>query len=79
MDGGSCACKNGNIYYGLLELDGHSPISFDELLEGGDFAYKWGVNGEFGCNAHTFGRDPQPGKAKQCFCDDIEYEDLECI
>jgi hypothetical protein len=55
---GTCTCHGGNIYFGLLELDGKSPISFDEMMEGGDFAYKWDVNGDFPCNAHTFGRDP---------------------
>jgi hypothetical protein len=79
MQDGNCKCKNGNIYYGLVESEGKSPISFDEMMEAGNFAYKWDVNGEFACNAHTFGSDPQPGKAKQCFCDDIGYEDLECI
>jgi hypothetical protein len=55
MQDGNCQCKGGNTYYGLLELEGHSPISFDEMLEGGNFAYKWDVNGDFACNAKTFG------------------------
>jgi hypothetical protein len=43
------------------------------------FAVKYDVSGTVGCNAKTFGSDPQPGKAKQCFCDDIGFEDYECI
>ena len=43
------------------------------------FAVKYDVNGDVPCSASTFGFDPQPGKAKQCFCDDIGYEDAECI
>lgn len=38
------------------------------------FAVKYDVKGEVLCNTKTFGSDPQPGKAKQCFCDDIDYE-----
>lgn len=38
------------------------------------FAVKYDVKGEVLCNTKTFGSDPQPGKAKQCFCDDIEFE-----
>jgi hypothetical protein len=44
-----------------------------------EFAVKYNVSGTFDCNARTFGYDPQPGFAKQCFCDDIQYEDRECI
>lgn len=64
MQDGNCKCNGGNIYFGLVESEGTSPISFDGMLEAGNFAYKWDVNGEFACNSHTFGSDPQPGKAK---------------
>jgi hypothetical protein len=37
------------------------------------------VSGSVQCNTKTFGIDPQPGYAKQCFCDDIEYEDAESV
>lgn len=43
------------------------------------FAVKYDVSGTVQCNSKTFGFDPQPGKAKQCYCDDIQYEDKECI
>jgi len=42
------------------------------------FAYK-DVNGtgSVPCTAQTFGSDPTPGFAKQCFCDDIDARDTE--
>lgn len=44
------------------------------------FAVKYNVSGVVDCNKRTFGGfDPQPGIAKQCFCDDIGYEDYDCI
>lgn len=75
---GTCRCNGGNVFFGLLEVDGWSPASFDEIWSAA-FAVKYNVTGEVQCNSHTFGFDPQPGKAKQCFCDDIGYEDKECI
>ena len=77
-DGGDCTCRGGNVFYGLLEVDGATPASFEEMWTNA-FAVKYDVSGTVGCNARTFGLDPQPGKAKQCFCDDIGFEDYECI
>ena len=77
MDGGSCTCRNGNVFYGLLEQEG-AQIGFDDFLEN-QFAVKYNYNGDITCSAKAFGSDPQPGKAKQCFCDDIGYEDRECL
>lgn len=48
-------------------------------MYGNAFAVKMNVSGSVQCTDKTFGFDPQPGYAKQCFCDDIEYEDAECI
>jgi len=73
-----CKCNKGNVFFGLVEVDGYSPAGFDDMY-GNSFAVKWNVTGEVACNEKTFGFDPQPGYAKQCFCDDIEYEDEECI
>lgn len=75
---GTCKCNGGNVFYGLLEVEGSSPASFDDMYMT-SFAVKYDVNGAVQCNTKTFGFDPQPGKAKQCYCDDIEYEDKECI
>jgi hypothetical protein len=66
------------VFYGLVEVDGYAPAGFDDLYSNA-FAVKWNVKGEVECNDKTFGFDPQPGYAKQCFCDDIEYEDRESI
>lgn len=66
------------MFFGLLEVDGHSPASFDQMWET-SFAVKYNVTGSVGCDKNTFGFDPQPGHAKQCLCDDIGYEDYECI
>lgn len=66
------------VFFGLVEVDGHSPANFDEMF-GNSFAAKFDVDGNVNCNEKAFGFDPQPGKAKQCFCDDIGYEDRECV
>lgn len=66
------------MFFGLFEVEGNSPASYDDVLENA-FAAKFNADGVYDCNAQTFGFDPQPGKAKQCFCDDIGYEDRESI
>ena len=70
-DDDDCTCK-GNIFYGILELDKKKPVAFKDML-GEDFQYKES-NGKtpVKCAASSFGKDPQPGKAKQCYCDGIE-------
>lgn len=78
MEGGACQCQGGNVFYGLLEVDGMSPAGFDEMY-GDSFAVKYNVSGTIDCTEKAFGVDPQPGKAKQCFCDDIQQEDEESI
>lgn len=75
---GTCKCNGGNVFFGLLEVDGISPASFDDV-ESAAFAVKYNVHGSVQCNSKTFGFDPQPGKPKQCFCDDVQYEDEEYI
>ena len=61
-----------------MEVDGQSPASFDDMYANA-FAVKYNVSGSVMCNSKTFGFDPQPGKVKQCYCDDIEYEGQEEI
>jgi hypothetical protein len=69
---------DGTMFYGLVEVDGNLPASFDEMYSNA-FAAKFDADGVYDCNSKTFGFDPQPGKAKQCFCDNIGYEDKQCI
>ena len=81
LEGGTCSCANGNVFLGLLSEEGSSDkLEFDDFLEN-EFVVKYNFTGDIMCDAgpHGFGSDPQKGKAKQCFCDDIEYEDRECI
>lgn len=67
------------MFYSPLEIEGKQPAGIDDMLERSGFAVKYDVNGDYACNAKTFGSDPYPGQAMQCFCDDIGYEDRECI
>jgi|TARA_B110000305_G_C19143560_1_gene494666 hypothetical protein len=62
MEGDGCTCKNGNVFFGLLESEG-AQIGFDDFLEN-EFKVKYGYNGEIQCTSKGFGSDPQPGKAK---------------
>ena len=67
------------MFYSPLEINGVQPASFNDMFEKSGFAVKYDVNGDYTCNSKTFGSDPYPGQAMQCFCDDIEYEDKQCI
>lgn len=56
------------------------PAHFDDIWMNSPFAVKYNVSGSVICNSKTFnGKDPLPGKAKQCFCDDIEYNTKEMV
>ena len=66
------------MFFGLLEAEGSSPATFHAMF-GNAFAAKFDVDGDFLCSTKTFGLDPQPGKAKQCFCDDVGHEAREVV
>jgi hypothetical protein len=77
---GSCQCNGGNVFFGTItDNEGHNPASFDDMFTY-SFAVKYNVTGTVDCNKRTFaGFDPQPGFAKQCFCDDVGYEEYDNI
>lgn len=54
---GMCKCNKGNVFFGLVEVDGYAPAGFDDMY-GNAFAVKWNVTGEVACNEKTFGFDP---------------------
>jgi hypothetical protein len=41
---GTCKCNKGNVFYGLVEVDGYAPAGFDDLYSNA-FAVKFNVSG----------------------------------
>lgn len=64
-------CK-GHVYYGSYEMDGYkSPIDFWTMTSDYFTVNQANNTQNVTCNATSFeDTDPNPGKPKQCYCDD---------
>ena len=68
-EGEKCSCNGISIFAKLTGEDPAHQLSFNEVLESGEFEFKRSKD-SVRCDAQQFGGDFAPGYQKQCFCDD---------
>ena len=74
-EGQMCRNCNGVVFYGIRMLNGRVS-SLDDMLKKN---YRWKETTSkknLKCTNKIFGGDPNRGRQKQCYCDDVKYIDI---
>lgn len=81
-DGGSCSCKNGNIFYGRKFKEGSTKklANFEDVTSSTFAVIANSKEDYVPCEPDFFGGvDPLPDEDKQCYCDDQKKISSELI